>query len=72
MLQYQHIAWFARDLNKDISAIKNAIRYNISNGPMEGCNNKVKAVKRSMYGRAQDDLLLIKIILYSRIHVHEN
>ena len=70
--QYQHIASFARELNKDISAIKNAIRYNISNGPMEGCNNKVKAVKRSMYGRAQDDLLLIKIILYSRIHVLEN
>lgn len=39
---------------------------------MEGCNNKVKAVKRSMYGRAKDDLLLIKITLYSRKYVHEN
>ena len=70
--EYQHIASFAKELNKDISAIKNAIRYNISNGPMEGCNNKVKAVKRSMYGRARDDLLLIKITLYSRKYVHEN
>jgi len=39
---------------------------------MEGCNNKVKAVKRSMYGRAKDDLLLIKITLYSRKHMHVN
>ncbi len=70
--QYQHIASFAKELNKDITAIKNAIRYSISNGPMEGCNNKVKAVKRSMYGRAKDDLLLIKITLYSRKHMHVN
>lgn len=35
-------------------------------------NNKVKAVKRSMYGRAKNDLLLIKITLYSRKYVHEN
>lgn len=70
--KYQHIASFAKELNKDITAIKNAIRYNISNGPMEGCNNKVKAVKRSMYGRAKDDLLLIKITLYSRKYVHVN
>ena len=66
------IASFAKELNKDITAIKNAIRYSISNGPMEGCNNKVKAVKRSMYGRAKDDLLLIKITLYSRKHMHVN
>ena len=70
--RYQHIASFAKELKKDISAIKNAIRYNFSNGPMEGCNNKVKAVKRSMYGRAKDDLLLIKIICYSQNYVHEN
>ena len=70
--RYQHIASFAKELKKDISAIKNAIRYNFSNGPMEGCNNKVKAVKRSMYGRAKDDLLLIKITLYSKKYVHEN
>lgn len=69
---YVHIASFATQLQKDIIAIKNAIRYNVSNGPMEGCNNKVKAVKRSMYGRAKDDLLLIKIILYTRNNLHEN
>ena len=70
--QYQHIASFAKELNKDIRAIKNAIRYNYSNGPMEGCNNKVKAVKRSMYGRAKDDLLLIKITLYAQKTLHGN
>ena len=70
--QYKHIASFAKELNKDISAIKNAISYNISNGPMEGCNNKVKVVKRAMFGRAKDDLLLIKITLYSKKYMHEN
>jgi len=70
--QYKHIASFAIELNKDLAAIKNAIRYHFSNGPIEGCNNKVKAVKRSMYGRAKDDLLLIKIILYARKTLHEN
>ena len=69
--QYLHIASFAKELNKDISAIKNAIQYNFSNGPMEGCNNKVKAIKRSMYGRANDDLLLIKITLYAQKTLHE-
>lgn len=70
--EYAHIASFATRLQNDISAIRNALRYDISNGPMEGCNNKVKAVKRSMYGRAKDDLLLIKIILYTRNNLHEN
>jgi hypothetical protein len=69
---YCHLCSFAKKLSADLKAIKNAIRYPFSNGPMEGCNNKVKAVKRSMYGRAKDDLLLIKIILYSKKYVHEN
>lgn len=68
--EYQEIAVFAKGLGPDIRAIHNAIRYSISNGPIEGCNNKVKAVKRSMYGRAKDDLLLMKIILYTRKNMH--
>lgn len=71
-LQTCKVASFANKLPADIKAIKNAIRYPFTNGPMEGCNNKVKAVKRSMYGRAKDDLLLIKITLYSRKYVYEN
>ena len=70
--EYSHLRSFANKLPADLKAIKNAIRYHISNGPIEGCNNKVKAVKRSMYGRAKDDLLLIKITLYSKKYVHEN
>lgn len=69
--EYSHLRSFANKLPADLKAIKNAIRYHISNGPIEGCNNKVKAVKRSMYGRAKDDLLLIKITLYSKKYVHE-
>lgn len=69
--KHQEIAVFAKSLTPDIKAIHNTVRYSISNGPIEGCNNKVKAVKRSMYGRAKDDLLLIKIILYARNNLHE-
>jgi len=69
--EYQEIVIFAKSLVPDIGAIRNAIRYSISNGPIEGCNNKVKAVKRSMYGRAKDDLLLMKIILYTQNNIHE-
>jgi len=68
--KHQEIAVFAKSLTPDIKAIHNTVRYSISNGPIEGCNNKVKAVKRSMYGRAKDDLLLIKIILYARNNLH--
>jgi len=52
---------FVRSVAKDIKPIKNAICFDISNGLIEGLNNKVKAVKRSMYGRAGDRLLWIKM-----------
>ncbi|MBO5580927.1 MAG: transposase, partial [Bacteroidales bacterium] len=32
------------------------------NGPVEGMNNRLKALKRSMYGRAGNRLLMIKMI----------
>ena len=55
------MASFAKSVIKDIRPIKNAIRYSISNGLIEGLNNKIKALKRSMYGRASDKLLWIKM-----------
>ena len=46
----------------DYDAIKNAILTPFSNGLVEGINNKIKAVKRSMYGRASNKLLKIKML----------
>lgn len=55
------LASFINSIRRDIIPVKNAIRYSISNGLIEGTNNKIKAVKRSMYGRASDHLLWIKM-----------
>lgn len=56
------LANFAQGLRTDIGAVKNAISHDINNGPIEGKNNKLKALKRSMYGRAGNHLLMVKMI----------
>ena len=48
-------------IESDIDAIKNAIKYNYSNGLTEGFNNKTKVIKRVMYGRCSFDLLRLKM-----------
>lgn len=37
-------------LEKYLDSIKNAFTYSLSNGPIEGINNKIKLIKRSGYG----------------------
>ena len=47
------IATFASGLKKDYDAVKNSLLYpEISNGPIEGFNNKIKMIRRRGYGRA--------------------
>jgi transposase len=43
---------FVRKLNHDLAAVKNAFRESWSNGPVEGHINRLKTLKRQMYGRA--------------------
>src|SRR5580704_17311477 len=43
---------FVRKLNHDLAAVKNALRESWSNGPVEGHINRLKTLKRQMYGRA--------------------
>jgi transposase len=54
---------FARGLLKDIKAVENGIRMPWSNGAVEGNINRIKSIKRRMYGRASFDLLRKKVIL---------
>jgi transposase len=54
---------FASGLCSDYDAVKNSVVSDLSNGFVEGCNNKVKLIKRSMYGRAKLNLLRAKILL---------
>ena len=49
-------------IESDIEAVKNAIRYEYSNGLTEGFNNKTKVIKRVMYGRCSFSLLRLKIL----------
>ena len=52
------ISVFASGLKKDYEAIKNSLLYpEISNGPMEGTNNKIKMLRRRGYGRAGLELI---------------
>ena len=53
---------FLKLIRSDKEAVKNAIRYQYSNGPTEGHNNKIKVIKRQMYGRCKFDLLRLKIL----------
>jgi hypothetical protein len=54
---------FARGLLRDIEAVENGINMRWSNGAVEGHVNRIKSIKRQMYGRASFDLLRKKVIL---------
>lgn len=58
----KEIASFAKGLEKDISAVENAVASDLSNGFVEGTNSKVKMVKRTMYGRCGQKLLSAKLM----------
>jgi len=54
---------FVGGLLGDIEAVRNAIETNWSNGQVEGQVNRLKSIKRQMYGRAGFELLRRKVIL---------
>jgi len=54
---------FAEGLQKDGAAVYEAIRQSWSNGPTEGHVNRLKFLKRQMYGRASFDLLRLRVLL---------
>ena len=54
---------FARNMIKDIDAVENAVSYAWNNGFVEGSNNKLKLVKRVMFGRCSCRLLEAKLLL---------
>lgn len=55
---------FVNGLKSDITAVKNAISLEYNNGLAEGNVNKVKVIKRIMYGRNKFDLLRNKVLLF--------
>ncbi|MDE6749813.1 MAG: transposase [Lachnospiraceae bacterium] len=58
----KELATFARGLEKDLASVENAVASPLSSGFVEGINNKVKMVKRAMYGRCGIKLLAAKLM----------
>ncbi|EDP94122.1 transposase [Kordia algicida OT-1] len=54
---------FAKGVIADYDAIKNAVNLPWNNGPVEGSVNKLKTLKRQMYGRASSELLKRRLVL---------
>jgi len=53
---------FIGGITRDMEAVKNAIKYDYNNGLAEGSVNKLKVIKRIMYGRCSFDLLKKKLL----------
>jgi hypothetical protein len=56
------MARFARVLHRDIDAVRNAIELPWSNGQAEDQINRLKTIKRAMYGRAGTELLRARML----------
>ncbi|WP_414553531.1 ISL3 family transposase [Anabaena sp. CCY 0017] len=54
---------FAKRLREDYDAVKAGVTMSVSNGPVEGHINRLKMLKRQMYGRAKIDLLERRFLL---------
>lgn len=54
---------FIRGIKLDYKAVKNTIIHNVTNGITEGFVNKLKVVKRIMYGKASIELLKNKLTM---------
>jgi len=56
--EYEAFVKYVQGLKKDLDAVENAIlNRHISNGPIEGINNKIKLLRRIRYGRANAELV---------------
>jgi transposase len=53
---------FAVGVRQEYQAVTAALEYPWSNGPVEGQINRLKTIKRQMYGRAKFDLLRARVL----------
>lgn len=61
-LEISEINSFINGIERDIAAVRNAVEYEYSNGLAEGSVNKLKVIKRIMYGRCKFETLRIKTL----------
>ena len=55
---------FAQGVRRDYAAVANALRYPYSQGPVEGAVNRLKMLKRQMFGRAGFALLRRRVLAH--------
>jgi len=53
---------FAKGLERDETAVRAGLSLSWNQGPVEGAVNRLKLIKRSMYGRANFDLLRTRVL----------
>lgn len=63
---------FVKGILKDLIAVKNGILYPYNNGLAEGSVNKIKVIKRVMYGRNSFELLKAKVLFHELFHAEFN
>jgi predicted transcriptional regulator len=68
VLNFDELSSFISGLKNDLQAVKNGIDYKYNNGLAEGSVNKIKLIKRIMYGRNSFQLLKAKILLNERYY----
>lgn len=59
---------FMKGIDLDIEAVLNCIKYKETNGLAEGKINKLKTIKRMLYGRASNELLKSRLFLSDYFH----
>jgi transposase len=57
------LAGFAHNLRRDLDAVRHGLTLPYSSGPVEGNINRLKMLKRQMFGRASLDLLRKRVLL---------
>ena len=62
----EHIQKFAKGILNDYQCVYQGFKSNWSNGPVEGQVNRLKTIKRQMYGRASFELLRKRVIITSK------
>ena len=74
----KYIDMDTRGLSKAINNMKkhkeymlNSVKYEYSNGPLEGFNNKIKPLKRASYGYSNFSNFRLRILIISRLFVSE-
>ncbi len=66
---YEELDRFCDLIKRHWDGIRNRVRYNITNGPLEGTNCLIKNIRRQSYGIRDDEYFFLKIWEATRRHI---